>query len=58
MTEERMASGKERPVLAGKKEVSLWFEGSWVLIRGRKAKMYIGLRVRSYFNIQRTTFEI
>lgn len=50
-----MVSGKEKPVLAGRKEVSLWLECVWVLIRGGKAKTYTDLHVHSYFNIQRET---
>lgn len=48
-----MARGKEKTVLAGKKEVSLWLEYVWVLIRDRKAKMCAGLWLHNYYNVQK-----
>lgn len=55
-----MVSGKEKPVFTGRKEVRLWLECAWVLMRGGKANPYTDLRVPSYFNIQRetSTFEL
>lgn len=51
-----MASGKEKTVLAGKKEVGLWLEYAWVLSRGRKPKMCTDFSLNNYFNIRKKNF--
>lgn len=51
-----MASGKEKIVLVGKKEVGLWLEYVWVLSRGRKFKMCIDFFLNNYFNIRKKNF--